>query len=274
MNNSTANNTKTSNCNADSDGLLPVFQQHQLAFTATIRSPEQNPTPDGIEERRMNIYRELVYNNIEDLLANFFPVLKLITPHSRWHEIVGSFIASHKSKTPIFMKLAEEFVIYLQTGFCPQSDDPVFLVELAHYEWVEISLSVATGEPDWDRINRHDDFTSGAPYLSPFTWPLHYQYPVHRIGPNNLPTRPATTHLLVYRDTTDEVRFMEINAVTARLLQAIKINAQSETKANGVQLLQKVATDLQHPNPDAVISGGLQTMHEWFKRDVLLGTYK
>lgn len=259
---------------ADEECVLPEFQQHQYAFTATIRNPEQYTTPPGIEERRMNIYRELVYNNIEDLLANFFPVLKQVTPEARWHTIVRDFVVNHKSKTPIFMKLGEEFVIYLQTEFSPQSDDPEYLIELAHYEWVEIALDVASEEPEWEIIDRHGDLASGVPYLSPLTWPLYYQYPVHRIGPDYLPAGRSAVHLLVYRDNTDEVQFMEINPVTAHLLNAIKFNAESEIKRNGMQLLQQIAADLQHPNPDIVIAGGLQTLHEWFKRDVLLGTYK
>ena len=253
---------------------MPAFQKHQYAFTATIRNPEQYRTPEGIEERRMNIYRELVYNNIDDLLANFFPVMKQITAGERWRNLVRGFVANHKSRTPIFMKLAGEFVEYLQTGFTPYPDDPEFLVELAHYEWVEIALNVASEEPDWPLINREGDLLSEPPYLSPLIWPLYYQYPVHRISPGHFPAAPQPTHLLVYRDTSDEVRFMDMNAATAHLLNAIKNNAQGETKANGMQLLQQLADEMQHPNPEVVIAGGLQTLQEWHKRHILLGTYK
>ena len=269
-----SNNRKSSGNNADRECVLQEFQQHQYAFTASIRNPEQHTTPPGIEERRMNIYRELVYNNIEDLLANFFPVLKQVTPEARWHSMVRDFVAHHKSRTPIFMKVGEEFVIYLQTEFSPQPDDPEYLIELAHYEWVEIALDVASEAPEWEIIDRHGDLASGIPYLSPLTWPLYYHYPVHRIGPDYLPAERSAIHLLVYRDNADEVQFMQMNPVTAHLLNAIKLNTESETKRNGMQLLQQIAADLQHPNPDVVVTGGLQTLDEWFKRDVLLGTYK
>ena len=265
-------NPHTKNSKKKTD--LPDFQKHQFAFTAAIRDPNHVQTPDGIEERRMSVYRELVYNNIEDLLANFFPVLKQIIPEARWHEIVRDFVANHKSKTPIFMKLAEEFVGFLQSEFSPKSDDPEFLVELAHYEWVEMAIDTAIEEPEWDQINRDGDLMSGAPYLSPLIWSLSYHYPVHRIGPDNLPTQPQETYLLVYRDNTDEVQFMEINPVSAHLLNALKMNQQNETKRAGMQLLQQIADEMQHPNPGVVISGGLQIMQEWLKRDILLGTYK
>lgn len=251
-----------------------TFQKHQFDFTATIRNPKQHPTPNGIEERRMNIYRELVYNNIEDLLANYFPVLKQITLESRWHDIVRAFVANHRSKTPIFMKLAEDFVEFLRTAFIAEPTDSVFLAELAHYEWMEIALDVAIEEPQWNLINRSGDLSTGAPYLSPLAWPLYYQHPVHRIGPDNLSAEPVATHLLVYRDRTDEVQFMETNPVTAHLINKIKNNMQNETKSTGMQLLQKIAGELNHPNPGVVIEGGIHTMQEWLKRDILLGTYE
>lgn len=250
------------------------FQDHQLAFTATIRNPEKFPTPAGIEERRMNIYRELVYNNIEDLLANFFPVLKLVVPESSWHNMVRDFIANYRSQTPVFMKLAEEFLNYLQTENCTKPTDPAYLLELAHYEWAEIALDTETKEPDWSIIDDNGDLSAGAPYLSPLVCALQYEYPVHRISPDNISVEPTTTHLLVYRDHTDEVHFMETNPVSAHLINRIKINMQTETKASGMQILQNIAEALRHPKPGVVIEGGLDTMQEWRHRSILLGTYK
>lgn len=253
---------------------LPVFQQHQYAFTATIRNPEQNPTPDGIEERRMNVYRELVYNNIEDLLANFFPVLKQILAENRWQGMVRDFVANHKSQTPIFMKLAGEFVDFLQSEYDSKPDDPGYLIELAHYEWVEVALDTACEEPDWPNIDRDGDLLSAAPYLSPLTWPLCYEYPVHRIGPDNLSVEPQSTFLLVYRDSGDEVQFMEINAGSMQLVHSLKRNGQSKVQHTGRQLLKQIADDMRHPRPEAVVAGGLQTLREWSERDIVLGTQK
>ena len=46
----------------------PTFKKHQYEFTAHIRDPERNARPDGIEDRRMGIYRDLFYNNVEGFL--------------------------------------------------------------------------------------------------------------------------------------------------------------------------------------------------------------
>ena len=45
------------------------FKDVQYAFTRHMRDPESNPAPEGIEDRRIGVYRELVYNNIEGFIA-------------------------------------------------------------------------------------------------------------------------------------------------------------------------------------------------------------
>ena len=41
------------------------FQETQYQFAAYIRDPEHQPIPDQLESRRMAIYRDLFFNNIE-----------------------------------------------------------------------------------------------------------------------------------------------------------------------------------------------------------------
>ena len=57
--------------------------QQQYEFAAHIRDPEHKPAPDDIEDRRMGIYRELFYNNVEGFLSNSFPVLRKLMDDDR-----------------------------------------------------------------------------------------------------------------------------------------------------------------------------------------------
>ena len=54
----------------------PEFQEKQYAFAAHIRDPEHVAAPEGVEDRRMAIYRELFFNNLKNLLSSTFPLLK------------------------------------------------------------------------------------------------------------------------------------------------------------------------------------------------------
>lgn len=244
------------------------FQKTQLAFAAHLRDPQLNAAPAGIEDRRLKIYRELFYSNIESALANAFPVLRKISSDAVWHARVRDFYARHPCHEPQFHKMAEEFLRFLEHERGVHADDPPFLRELCHYEWVELELSVS--EQALGAANADGDLLDERPLLSPLAWPLAYDYPVHRIGPDCQPTAPSEspTYLIVYRDRNDDVRFMEINAVTVRLLQLL----DEEAGSNGRALLQRIAAELQHPDADAVVREGAAILQDLRARDILLGT--
>jgi len=136
---------------------LTDFQQKQYAFAAHIRDPENNPAPQGIEDRRMGIYRELFFNNLFSLLSSTFPVLKKIHSDENWRRLVRQFMIHHRAETPYFMQIPQEFLAFLQNVYGGSDDDFPFLLELAHYEWIELELSVSTAENDWSTIDPEGD---------------------------------------------------------------------------------------------------------------------
>lgn len=247
----------------------PEFIDQQYDFAAYIRNPEQNAAPDGIETRRMAIYRDLFYNNIENFAASAFPVIRAITSDERWHAMIRDFMVKHHCKTPLFLEIAQELLDYLQNEREPQADDYPFLLELAHYEWVELALSISEESAIGEDVDPNGDLITGIPQLSPLAWPLSYHYPVHRIGPEQIPDGETETHLVVYRDRHDAVHFLEINAVTARLLQLI----QQNVAASGRELLESIATEMNHPQPQQIVSAGAEILLDLRHRDLLTGIH-
>jgi len=249
---------------------LPRFQQVQYAFAAHLRDPERSPAPDDLEERRLKIYRELFYNNVEGFIANAYPVLRKLSPDAHWHGLVRDFYARHQSREPEFHRLAEEFLRFLQDERGAVEGDLPFMTELAHYEWVELALGLSTAELTPELADPNGDLMERCPVISPLAWTLSYDYPVHHICPDVQPTEPgpAPTYLVVYRTRQDDVKFMEINAVSARLLQLIEENPQ----ANGRSLLLQIAGELQHPEPDQIVEAGRGMLAGLRERDILLGT--
>jgi hypothetical protein len=102
-----------------------------------------------------------------------------------------------------------------------QDDDFPFLIELAHYEWVELALSVSEESNDGQNIDPDGDLLEGIPVRSNLAWVYAYQYPVHRISADYTPTEPSETptFLAVCRKANDDMDFMELNPMTARLLE-------------------------------------------------------
>lgn len=254
---------------ANNRSELTDFQRQQYRFAAHIRDPQTNPAPTDVEDRRMAIYRELFYNNVQGFMADSFPVLRTLMDDEQWHRLIRGYFARHRASTPLFPEMPREFLQYLEHEREPADDDPPFLFQLAHYEWVELALSLSDQVPDWRYIDRDGDLLTGRPLLSPLAWPLSYDYPVHRICPEFQPQEPGAqpTFLLVYRDAQEEITFMELNPVTARLLQLI----DEEHDLNGEAMLQQIARELNHPEPGVVIEGGRQILNDLRQRGVVPG---
>ncbi|MFB3063304.1 MAG: DUF2063 domain-containing protein, partial [Gammaproteobacteria bacterium] len=65
------------------------------------------------------------------------------------------------------------------------------------------------------------------------------------------------------------VGFMEINAVTARLLELLQDDANTLT---GGELLARIADEIKHPNPQVVSDGGKDILADLHGKDIILGT--
>lgn len=193
------------------------FQQTQLQFTRYLRDPG-NQLPLALPAERMQIYVELVYNNIENFLASAFPVLRSVVPDEKWHSLVRNFIRDHSAQTPYFLEISQEFLSYLLQNPHPLQKDFPFLSALAHYEWVDLVLDIADDDLP-DETTFPVDLALSVIHVSPLSSVLAYPWPVHKISPEFLPIEPVDTHLLVYRNRQDKVKFMELTATSSRFLQ-------------------------------------------------------
>ncbi|MGR9072182.1 MAG: HvfC family RiPP maturation protein [Gammaproteobacteria bacterium] len=232
----------------------PHFQEKQRAFASYIRDPDKYPVPDGVAERRMQMYRELFFNNVDGFLTSNFPVLKEILAEDHWRDLAQDFFAGHPCKTPYFSEIPEEFLDYLEHEREPDPRDPPFLLELAHYEWVEMALAIAHEEAAPVDSAFAENPLNGLIALSPLAWPLAYRYPVNRISPTFQPKEPLSSPLclVVYRNQDYEVKFVEITPLTFRLLQLLQERGPLRAK----DCLNAVAEESGHPDPAAVVKGG------------------
>ena len=71
------------------------FQRLQRAFAGHLRNPDTRPAPQGIEERRLEIYRNLLFNNVNGFIEQGFPVLFSLLDAERWQRLVRGFFEFH-----------------------------------------------------------------------------------------------------------------------------------------------------------------------------------
>ena len=252
------------------ESALPAFQQYQYAFSSHIRNPQLNKRPRGVEARRMKIYNELLYNNLEGFLLACFPVLRQVLGKRKWSKLVRDFFTVHRCHTPFFRQIPDEFVRYLENERETREDDPAFLRDLAHYEWVELVLSVSNKEIDLAQIDQSGDLMRGRPALNPVLALQRYAYPVHLISPRFKPTleQKEETHFAILRNHEDEVKFVLVNPISMRLLHLL-----GSTTLTGEQAVLQIAHEMQHPDPQLVLAGGREIFQSLREAQVILGVW-
>jgi hypothetical protein len=239
------------------------FQTHQATFAAYIRNPA-NTLPKGVKPQRMEMYRELFFNNIEGFLSSNFPVLRTLFNEKNWQEFVQDFFENHVCVTPHFSQIPEEFLAYLQNERKNSNDLP-FLVELVHYEWVEMALSISHDVFEKSTV---ENLMTAKLKLSPLAVALAYQFPVHKICAEFMPKESEQpTFLLVYRNENDAVQFLDITPLTFQLLQFVENFPEQPTDfyfAKLTEIAPMISADILRKN-------GIEILEDFVKRSVILG---
>jgi uncharacterized protein len=243
---------------------MSVLKDYQMAFTHHIRDPENTLPPHGVSERGMAVYTEIVFNNIESSVAASFPVLKKVLGDDIWLRLVREFFIHQPCKTPIFREIPEVFLAYINRV----SGLPPYVQNLAHYEWVELYLAYADEIIHWSQIDAEADLLDAPLAFVPAIALLSYDYPVHQISPDNIPVSPLETpvNLLVFRDTEDAVKFIELNQMTAALIEDLQ-----DGQLTARQSLIGIASVLEFEDADAIVDFGLEVLQDLKSQGAVLG---
>jgi len=244
----------------------PSFLEIQRQFAAHIRDPSGEPVPDEVSPRRMQVYTELFFRNIEQLLANGFPVIRRILDDGEWHALVRDFMIRHRCRTPLFTEVGREFIAFL-AGHQPALALRPFIVELARYEQLEVEIALAE-DPETELAAAPDaEILEQVLGLSPAARVAQFRFPVHRISPDAQPAKApeVPTWLLVYRDPGDHVRFMELNGFAYALLRLLDSGSPEPARA----LLACLTPGLDDARLEEVIGAGRSFLLDLRARGVL-----
>ena len=245
----------------------------QFALSRHLRDPEAVPAPEGIEARRLAIYRDLLYNNLQGLLAGNFPVIRKTLDDDAWHALVRAFYAGHRCRAPLFTEIGREFVRWLEAAADGDASLPPWLPELAHYEWVELALQISdAAAPDGIAADLGAGagaaLLSGVPAPSPWAWALAYRWPVHRIGPDHRPAQPPEqpTLILARRDAAGDVRFAQLSPLVFRLLELLGDGGRS-----GRDCLLALAAEAGIADAGAFLAEGAAMLARLHEEGTILG---
>ncbi|RON36186.1 DUF2063 domain-containing protein [Pseudomonas brassicacearum] len=241
----------------------PSLFQQQNTLGLYLRDPDHCAPPTGMEVTRAQVYRDLIFANLSSLLSGTFPVLIKILGDEHWRSLVRIFLRDYRARTPKFGEIAKEFVEFLASEPQALSEGawPPFMVELAHYEWIEMALQQSEAEPL--PLSDAGLLLDRPLQVSPLAWPLAYAWPVQSVGPDYQPeTAPAQPTLLLVRRAEDwSVKFSALSPLAWRLLQRVEEFPQLD----GREQLEGLAVEAGMAGaPEFMESGAvlLRQMHE------------
>ena len=230
----------------------------QRQFAAHIRDPANQAPPGDVSPRRMQVYTELFFRNIEQLLVNGFPVIRRLLMEDEWQSLVRDFMVRHRCRTPLFTQLGREFVAFLESHEAALAARP-FLAELARHEQLEVEVAFATDNEPAKGREQDADLLDQALQLVPSARITQFRFPVHRISPEFQPLTPPEmpTWLLLYRDAQEHVRFMELDGFGYTLLVLL----EQHRGATARPVLESLAAALGHVDVEKVLGSGREFLH-------------
>ena len=242
----------------------PRFVTLQRAFTRHLRDPANAPAPP-LPEARLAVYRNAVFLNIERFMRDNFPRVAEAFEPDAWTALVRDYLIRHRSETPLFVELLQEFLHYLaheRDG----AEDPPWLFEVAHFDWLENAIASDERSPP-PRQAPPFDLLDTPLLLNPVHEIVQYRFPVLAIGPDFRPQEPPAqpTQLLVFRDLDEDFAVLDMNSIAIRLFEGVREGRPARV------VMMDIAAALGHPDPAQVLAGGLALLERWAARGLVLG---
>lgn len=247
----------------------PAFVEAQRRLARHLRDPVGEPAPPELPEERLAVYRNAVRHNIDRFMGDNYPRVREILPPATWDSMIDDYLRQHVARTPVFARLPDEFIAFLEDWEAP-GPAPAYLRELAHFDWLENAVSCDERAVPTSGFDPAGDLLAGPLLFNPVHQLITYRYPVHAIGASYRPQEapPQTTHLVAFRDAGHSFRVLDLNALASNLFVTLRDDPTSTART----VLLAMAEALAHPEPEAVVEGGLGILQRMHNAGLLLGT--
>ncbi len=197
---------------------------------------------------KYSIYREIVFNNIDDTCSKAFPIARSVLKE-KWNMLIEDFIRSAEFRTPYLWEIPREFINFLQRKKVAEKYGIEFLYDLLRYEWIEMELfnqdlPKGSSQFGWDKKM----------FLSHTALLERFEYSVHRIGDlslDDLKNLRGKYFLIIYTSPKDyEVSYFQITEFLYDILKRsgnkTMIEVVNEVSESYNVDLQEIIEDLEN----------------------------
>ena len=193
-------------------------EQIQDELALYCRQHEVSSIP-GVREDRLDHYRRLMYNIMEDALVSAYPICRSILVDSQWYSLVDDFVRNHGCKHPQLFRMPEELIEFVRANDYTEKLQIPYLIDLLLFEWIEIEVHTM---PDHEvELKSNEDLWGSSIVFSPYMKLIQLDYPVHLLKNQVDSFREGEYFYLVYREQSGTVQYLTINHFSFKMLQSL-----------------------------------------------------
>ena len=191
------------------------FQATQQQFCNWIRFP-QSELPKALPVERMQIYRDLLFNNVCSFIDLVYPVTRAILPEIQWQKLLTEFFQKAQCDSPFYNDISLQFREYLTVCQHPSLHEYPWLAELLQFEWLELYLD--TVQIEKKLLTRQSEWQ-----LNTQVWVLVYQYPVYQWSSSTIiaEVEPMPSVILVWRNDQDNICLESLSVLFAMVIEQL-----------------------------------------------------
>lgn len=196
-----------------------TFQTTQQQFCDWIRNPEL-AMPATFQADRMQVYRDLLFNNVCSFINLVFPVARSMLPELLWQQLLIEFFQKAQCQSPLYNDISLQFREYLTDQHHSVLQQYPWLAELLQFEWLELYLD--TAEIEVPSLVQDQDWQ-----LTTQVWVLVYQYPVYQwtAAMTASEVQPMPSAIMAWRNAQDQVCIEVLSPLFAMLIEQLNQNA-------------------------------------------------
>jgi hypothetical protein len=226
------------------------------------------PALPGLRSGRLALYRELVFNNIIDGLANAFPLTQALLSQKEWNGLTQRFFASWDCTPYAYWQMSGELPKYAALAEAGLRKKYPWLLDLLNFEWSEIAVYMMEDIP-LPEADQSGSLLRDRLCINPHLRLLQVAYPVHVQAPGTITKEDkGQYHVLIYRDPeTLTAEFMALSPFYAGLLENLIPGEQSAR-----QILMAIAAQSGHHY--RLLAGNAKAfLKQLHKNNVIQGFY-
>lgn len=180
----------------------------------------------GIKEKGIRYYRELIFNIAWDTITNAYPILTDFLGNEPMRSLVNNFYTQHRCQTYQVWRMPEEFKDFVIQNETALIEKYPFIPDLLHFEWIEIEVFMMPDET-FPEHHKNGNILKDKLVLNPEIKILALQYPVHLFHPSKITEKEKGQYfVLVHRHPeSKEVVFTNLNALGVKII--LHLNEES-----------------------------------------------